>query len=68
MLNEKKPVAPSRQKKRYSEDKGRIVTEYFTIEIIATLILPFIATIGFVHSKSRLARNPAMRQLTRPIR
>ncbi len=30
------------------------MTEYFTIELIATFILPIIATIGLMHSRARL--------------
>jgi len=44
------------------------MNEYFTAELIATLILPIIATMGLMHSRRILARRPAVRQMVRDTR
>jgi len=44
------------------------VTEYFTIELITTLMLPIIAAIGLVHSRRTLTRKPAIKQMVRESR
>ncbi len=44
------------------------MTEYFTVELIIILILPIIATVGLMHSRRILARQPAVRQMVRESR
>jgi len=44
------------------------MTEYLTVELIVTLILPIIATLGLMHSRRRLVRQPAIKQMVRESR
>lgn len=44
------------------------MTEYFTVELVAILILPIIATVGFMHSKRKLVHRPAVMHMVRGLR